>query len=235
VVALEKIKSCNLSRKERLTNTLLQGEWWKALFHGLSSLKAAWKVRQTPITSAKKAAKIVFAFYIILAIGLFSIILYVFCVTIVWRRKFGPGSFEQSDSHIPGIELGWLWPKYKIFVTTKSRERKSEFFPALENDTEAEPGTILRTVWALNHKGDPQRIKLETFVLPLTSRDLDKQKNLLSIRDDNKFKYHLSSKPAIGTISDRKNDLLITVGDSVSPGKYLAACAEGKILIYVKA
>jgi hypothetical protein len=97
----------------------------------------------------------------------------------------------------------WLAPDLTVTVGRGSHLQQSLNSTPVDA-ADAEPGTILRTEWARNWMGFRQRIKVESFVAD-----------------------HVEGA------GKHPVDLLVSVGRSVRPGKYVAAGAHGSVKVEV--
>lgn len=101
----------------------------------------------------------------------------------------------------------WIWPSVKVAMPAGGYEQVRSVLRPLPEDKDAEGGRILRTTWACSLRGRRARIKVESF-----AREEDSS--------------------ASGAKS--RHDVLVSVGASVKPGKYLARGADGSVRIKVQ-
>jgi hypothetical protein len=98
----------------------------------------------------------------------------------------------------------WLYPDMEVVLTSGGHVQHT-LPEATIAEAEAEPGTITQTAWAKNRLWLRKRIKLETFV----------------------------SDTSAGRGAHRI-DLLVSVGKSVRPGRYLAAVHDAAVRVTIR-
>jgi hypothetical protein len=117
---------------------------------------------------------------------------------------------------LPEIALGavllvlcapWFWPTASVTAKAGQHEHLSKVVPARHSEGYDEPGTILQTAWARGLLWRRHRLKVETFV---------------------------SEDAGANDGDNRRLDLLISVGQSVRRGIYLAKTPNGPIRVRVE-
>jgi hypothetical protein len=101
----------------------------------------------------------------------------------------------------------WLWPAASVTTAAGQHEHLDRLVSARKLEGVGQPGAILQTAWARGVFGRRQRLKVETFV----SEDEDFPSNTV-----------------------RKLDLLVSVGQRVRAGTYLARMPNGAVRIRVE-
>lgn len=107
----------------------------------------------------------------------------------------------------------WIWPDLRLKIPAGGHEQLHHAMSGLSADVHAEPGSILRTAWAQSRLGRRQRVKVEILTTETGLAESPHGK-----REDKSPVAH---------------DVLVSVGSSVRPGKYLARLAEGAVLVEV--
>lgn len=142
----------------------------------------------------------------------------------------------------------WIWPKIKMELAAGEYEQLRHSMAVGRDESNADPGTILETVWARGRLGRPKRIKLEVFVgedEEVSSGELAGaesewaslyQRSILVDDDDmdgllrSLRKAKEQKRPSPG---EKRRDVFVSVGRSVRPGTYLAKTRRGGVRIKV--
>jgi HEAT repeat protein len=209
---IEGLDECDLGLRLESRKELLLGKWWKAAIQGPISTIEAWDLTKDTENLVGKGPIFVLSAYLGSGFLLLAMTLITFFQT--WSVQPTPllAQVDQTGKH--SLNLSWLKSKYSLKLKKGQRQRKPGFFKTISSDIDIEPGTILRTEWAYDRKGKRHAIKLETYV----SNNSFTQS----------FQINKGASP-----HQLYNDLLITVGRSVKPGKYLADCDEGTVKITI--
>jgi len=119
------------------------------------------------------------------------------------------------------LQRKWIWPDVKVSMSPGESSQLQSAIRMLKDEEGTEPGTILNTVWARRWLAGRRRIKVETFASDETFRSggLKRGKQPSGKRRG---------------YSDKKLDVLVSVGASVRSGIYLAKNPNGAVRITVK-
>ncbi len=115
----------------------------------------------------------------------------------------------------------WLWPTVKVRLGAGESGQYRQALRKPAADGAVEPGTIRQTLWARSRWRRRQRIKVETLAAGTAWDALGDGPRAFS-----------DTAPA-GDDARERYDVLVSVGQSVRPGTYLARAANGAVRVRV--
>lgn len=159
--------------------------------------------------------------------------------TAVAALKADDPSFRWTGARVLAVDLGlpavlllgmivyfrrkWLWPSVKVCLHPGECRQIRKAVRRCVADGDAEPGAIVRTLWAHSRFGRRRRIKVETFAAGEAWEIVGHEGQAFA-----------DVAPLVRNPYER-NDILVSVGRSVRPGAYLARGSNASVRIRVRA